>query len=843
VDDVVESRRVTEDVSASGSKGPSASSTSVAAASHPQRPDEAVVADDASIRPSPLPLIPAVRNFFDQQREPPTPVSPRIIQRALEIAGTASPGDEPPALEVAPEQEQPQATDQKEGPEQEYSAWFGDFASVFSACAAENPNAQVVRGGFTQAKKDSKVLPKRKDVVEEAEHAALRVRTIMSRFLAAPTAEEPTQARKEGQVVNVSDFPLEETDDNDDDAADDDGDGVVVGGEGDDEDAPVEKDAPRAGAFNLPFTKRTMELLEKHAIRLGEEERVKREVMDIPTPPVRWFRVAPAGRDQVYHLVRLALTQASGGCWKEIPASLGDSPVWHLYWSWGKPNVNRANLLATQKFNHFRHARELTRKDLLKKNLSRYQCLGGKMAQAFAIVPPTFVLPKEYIAFAEAFGRAAFRQSAQDTGVPTAAYGLVGGGTGMGAAGSAATLAARAAIMLNSPAKLLRSTSGASSGGASSDDNLWILKPVGLSRGRGISLVREISDVTYGTPCVLQKYISNPMLLDGYKFDLRVYVLVTSFSPLEAFVYEKGFARVSSVAYSRAVESTYDRAMHLTNSSLQKHSHDKGEAMAIATAEGGGGGTKVSFEYLWKRLSASGVDGAKCWKRVKDVIVKSLVCVDDVIPFQPNCFELFGYDVLLDSEGKASLIEVNASPSLGVDSDLDASTKLALIRDIAKVVDPLPFNHDQLLRTIDQRQQATARARARPHRFGMGDGIASPSGVVAKGAERAKLDSDLSAIFAGATPRAFGAPPVDAGLFTMLCPGSDSYRKVLRLKLSHLAGFQRRAASEPSEAPKPTKAPSFKKPPRPKLNESVSVSVSGPGLSLGASTRRTASSK
>lgn len=67
--------------------------------------------------------------------------------------------------------------------------------------------------------------------------------------------------------------------------------------------------------------------------------------------------------------------------------------------------------------------------------------------------------------------------------------------------------------------------------------NIWIMKPVSLSRGRGISLINEITSVQYGEPIVLQKYLKNPLLLNGYKFDLRIYVTVTSFNPLEAFIY------------------------------------------------------------------------------------------------------------------------------------------------------------------------------------------------------------------------------------------------------------------------------------------------------------------
>lgn len=66
---------------------------------------------------------------------------------------------------------------------------------------------------------------------------------------------------------------------------------------------------------------------------------------------------------------------------------------------------------------------------------------------------------------------------------------------------------------------------------------MWIIKPANGCQGKGIYLIDDINDVNVDDTSVISKYITNPLLINGHKFDLRIYVCVTSYEPLRVYIH------------------------------------------------------------------------------------------------------------------------------------------------------------------------------------------------------------------------------------------------------------------------------------------------------------------
>lgn len=105
----------------------------------------------------------------------------------------------------------------------------------------------------------------------------------------------------------------------------------------------------------------------------------------------------------------------------------------------------------------------------------------------------------------------------------------------------------------------------------------WVIvKPDGGCQGKGIVLTDDPRPVCSGfdgagPSSVAQKYVDRPFLIDNLKFDLRIYVLITSCEPLRVYLYEEGIARFCTSPYARPdagnAKQTY---MHLTNWAINK---------------------------------------------------------------------------------------------------------------------------------------------------------------------------------------------------------------------------------------------------------------------------------
>jgi tubulin polyglutamylase TTLL2 len=211
------------------------------------------------------------------------------------------------------------------------------------------------------------------------------------------------------------------------------------------------------------------------------------------------------------------------------------------------------------------------------------------------------------------------------------------------------------------------------------DRPVWICKPNDLSRGRKIFIFRDLTDLVYDTPVVVQRYIEQPLLIGQFKWDLRVYVLITSFHPLTVYIYREGLARFSTERYDLA--NLENKFAHLTNSSINKLSpHLYSDKKVI------GSGSKWTFEQLNSYLQGSGIDIQTIWRKIEQIVILSLLPLTPQVPDISCCFELLGYDVILDQSLKPWLLEVNASPALAVECDIDVSVKSALLSDMVELL-------------------------------------------------------------------------------------------------------------------------------------------------------------
>ncbi|XP_076303863.1 tubulin polyglutamylase TTLL13-like [Lasioglossum baleicum] len=294
---------------------------------------------------------------------------------------------------------------------------------------------------------------------------------------------------------------------------------------------------------------------------------------------------------------------------------------WNLYWTDLSVSVERAkDMKRYQKVNHFPGMTEICRKDLLARNLNRMLKLYPRDYNFF---PKTWCFPADH---GEAMAYAKLRRS-----------------------------------------------------------KTFIVKPDTGCQGRGIYLTRNLKDVKPAERMICQVYVARPFLIDGYKFDLRIYALITSCDPLRVYVYNDGLTRFATSRYKEPTgHNTSNVFMHLTNYAVNKHSR-----MYVIDDEVG---SKRKISTLNKWLKVKDIDVDELWRKIDEIIIKTILAAYPILKHSYHtcfpthdktyaCFELLGFDVLLDWKLKPYLLEVNHSPSFHTDAQIDKDIKEGLLMD------------------------------------------------------------------------------------------------------------------------------------------------------------------
>ncbi|CAF1219640.1 unnamed protein product [Adineta ricciae] len=208
----------------------------------------------------------------------------------------------------------------------------------------------------------------------------------------------------------------------------------------------------------------------------------------------------------------------------------------------------------------------------------------------------------------------------------------------------------------------------------------FIVKPSDGSEGAGIYLIQDPTRCSaMNREHIVQEYIDRPLLINGLKFDVRIYVLIRQLDPLEILLYDEGLARFATVEYQApSIKNLHEAFMHLTNYSLNKRSATYKHAVDVSQADA----SKRKFSLVWLQLAQSynpeDIERAK--RLIKEMINKTVIAILPELRVQyalemptatkqNQCFQIIGFDILLTDRLKPILLEVNSNPSLRIDYD------------------------------------------------------------------------------------------------------------------------------------------------------------------------------
>ena len=228
--------------------------------------------------------------------------------------------------------------------------------------------------------------------------------------------------------------------------------------------------------------------------------------------------------------------------------------------------------------------------------------------------------------------------------------------------------------------------------------NMWIIKPINLNRGRCIQVLNDTKSIVEyllkiqemkkiegdhnnNFKCehiIVQKYLEKPLLYQGRKFDIRIWILMIGGQENFVYIFKQGHLKATCDEFDINSSSPF---IHLTNYSVQKYNIDFSKKEI---------GNEISYKDFQNELDKknSGKSFLRdIYPKIVYIIRLAMGSAKSNINHlnRVNCFEIFGCDFILDENYKPYLLEINMNPGLEISSPLISQLVPRMVDDALKL--------------------------------------------------------------------------------------------------------------------------------------------------------------
>ena len=231
-------------------------------------------------------------------------------------------------------------------------------------------------------------------------------------------------------------------------------------------------------------------------------------------------------------------------------------------------------------------------------------------------------------------------------------------------------------------------------------NNLWLIKPKNKDSEDSIHFFKSLENENESF--IITNYISNPHLINGKKYTIRFFVLVSGLKPLRIYIYKEGIVNFAKEDFSLNLSKLNNKYIHLTNNKIKNEFNHK-----IKNKEEG---KKLTLTKYLSYLKENDIEYLSLIEKINDIIIKTIIsCFEHLLSKldkynlnDRNFFNLFGFDILINKEYEPILLDVENRPDMHIYDKIDKNIKQNIFIDTLNIIGIIPFTHDENQEPLDE---------------------------------------------------------------------------------------------------------------------------------------------